>query len=137
MTPTPPITAPRANANPKDAILNQLLAGPTYPEVASILLRDALKKLYPTLNLDPHNTVVGEPDWEIVDDEIVRRPTRYETLSEMLAGLVNEEGNSMLLIEGLHFLTRLPLTSPDVHLPVRIDQIGHLLNELVPAMLTA
>jgi len=137
MTPTATPTIPRADANPKDAILNQLLAGPTYPEVASILLRDGLRKLYPTLNLDPHNTVVGEPDWDIVEDQIVRRPTRYETLSEMLAGLVNENGDSMLLIEGLHFLTQLPLTSPDVHLPVRIDQIGRLLNELVPAMRTA
>ncbi|MBD9464560.1 dermonecrotic toxin domain-containing protein [Pseudomonas sp. Pdm06] len=127
----------RPKADPKEAVFNQLLAGPTYPEVASVLLRDALKKLYPTLNLDPHNTVVGEPVWDIVDDEIVRRPTRYETLSEMLAGLVNEKSDPVLLIEGLHFLTQLPLTHPEVHLPVRIDQIGRLLNELVPAMLTA
>ncbi|MGX1172064.1 dermonecrotic toxin domain-containing protein [Pseudomonas sp. R151218B TE3479] len=129
------ITGPKAD--PKEAVYNQLLAGPTYPEVAAVLLRDGLKRLYPTLNLDPHNTVVGEPAWDIVDDEIVRRPTRYETLSEMLAGLVNEKSDPMLLIEGLHFLTQLPLTEPPVHLPVRIDQIGRLLNELVPAMLTA
>jgi len=127
----------RPKADPKEAVFNQLLAGPTYPEVAAVLLRDGLKKLYPTLNLDPHNTVVGEPAWDIVDDEIVRRPTRYETLSEMLAGLVNEKSDPVLLIEGLHFLTQLPLTHPEVHLPVRIDQIGRLLNELVPAMLTA
>ncbi|XVN13968.1 hypothetical protein QZH47_22040 [Pseudomonas corrugata] len=91
MTNTSTTTIPKADANPRDAILNQLLAGPTYPEVASILLRDGLKKLYPTLNLDPHNTVVGEPSWDIVDGEIVPRPTRYETLAEMLAGLVNEK----------------------------------------------
>ncbi|SFB30460.1 hypothetical protein SAMN03159488_02912 [Pseudomonas sp. NFIX10] len=127
----------RPKADPKEAVYNQLLAGPTYPEVAAVLLSDGLKKLYPTLNLDPHNTLVGEPSWDIVDDEIVRRPTRYETLSEMLAGLVNEKSDPMLLIEGLHFLTQLPLTEPEVHLPVRIDQIGRLLNELVPAMLTA
>ncbi|WP_448645341.1 dermonecrotic toxin domain-containing protein [Pseudomonas mediterranea] len=137
MTTTSTTTPSEADTNPRDAVLNQLLAGPTYPEVASILLRDGLKKLYPALNLDPHNTVVGEPSWEIVDDEIVRRPTRYETLAEMLAGLVNEKSDPMLLIEGLHYLTQLPLTSPDVHLPVRIDQIGRLINELVPAMLTA
>jgi hypothetical protein len=127
----------RPKADPKEAVYNQLLAGPTYPEVAAVLLSDGLKKLYPTLNLDPHNTLVGEPSWDIVDDEIVRRPTRYETLSEMLAGLVNEKSDPVLLIEGLHFLTQLPLTEPEVHLPVRIDQIGRLLNELVPAMLTA
>ncbi|MBT2338646.1 MULTISPECIES: dermonecrotic toxin domain-containing protein [Pseudomonas] len=133
MTPTSSTTPP----NFREVLLNQLLAGPTYPEVASILLRDGLKKLYPTLNLDPHNTVVGEPNWDIIDNEIVPRPTRYETLSEMLAGLVNEKSDPLLLIEGLHFLTQLPLTVPEVHLPVRIDQIGRLINELVPAMLTA
>ncbi|UQI31300.1 hypothetical protein M3M50_01380 [Pseudomonas bijieensis] len=136
MTQPPTITNATPYANPRDAVLNQLFAGPTYPEVAAILLRDALKKLYPALNLDPHTTVVGEPNWDIVDGEIVERQTRYETLSDMLAGLANE-GEPILLIEGLHFLTQLPLTTPDVHLPVRIDQIGNLINELVPTMLTA
>ena len=136
MTQTVTSTPLKPATNPKDAVLNRLLAGPTYPEVAAILLRDGLKKLYPTLNLDPHTTVVGEPAWDIVNDEIVERQTRYETLSDMLAGLLDESGPT-LLIEGFHFLTQLPLTSPDVHLPVRIDQIGRLINELQPAMLTA
>ena len=127
---------PTTNASLGDAVLNQLLAGPTSPEVAAALLRKALRKLYPHLHLDPNNTVVGEPDWDIVDDEIVERPTRYQTLSNMLAARVNESYPT-LLIEGFHFLTRLPLTTPEVHLPVRIGQIGRLINELTPVMVPA
>lgn len=41
------------------------------------------------------------------------------------------------MIEGLHFLTQLPITTPEVHLPVRIDQVGRLINELAPAMVPA
>ncbi|WP_053148951.1 dermonecrotic toxin domain-containing protein [Pseudomonas sp. Pf153] len=123
-------------ASLRDAVLNQLLAGPTSPEVAAVLLRKALKRLYPALDLDPHNTVVGEPNWEIVDGEIVERPTRYETLSSMVAERVGENESTML-VEGLHYLTQLPLTTPEVHLPVRIGQIGNMINELVPTMLSA
>ncbi|MDO7898491.1 dermonecrotic toxin domain-containing protein [Pseudomonas citrulli] len=124
------------NANPREAVINQLFAGPTYPEVATILLRDGLRKLYPTLNLDPLTTVVGQPTWNIVDGEVVQGQTRYETLSDMLARRV-DDSEPTLLIQGEHFLTQLPLTVPEVHLPVRIDQIGNLINELVPAMATA
>lgn len=132
LTPTP--AAPDASLG--DAVLNQLLAGPTSPEVAAALLRSALKKLYPHLHLDPNNTVIGEPDWEIVDGQIVERPTRYQTLSNMLAARMNED-YATLLIEGFHFLTHLPLTTPEVHLPVRIAQIGSLINELAPVMVSA
>ncbi|MBT2294969.1 dermonecrotic toxin domain-containing protein [Pseudomonas fluorescens] len=131
-------TTPKATteASLRDAVLNQLLAGPTSPEVASVLLRNALKQMYPELDLDPHNTVVAEPSWELVDGEIVELPTRYETLSSIVAERVGES-ESTLLIEGLHYLTQLPLTTPELHLPVRIGQIGNLINELVPSMLVA
>ncbi|WP_460081075.1 hypothetical protein [Pseudomonas sp. H3_H05] len=120
----------------REAVLNQMLAGPTSPEVASLLLSKALKRMYSTLDLDPHNTVVGEPNWDVVDGNIVELPTRYKSLSDLLAERVSES-ESTLLIEGLHFLTKLPLTSPPVHLPVRITLIGLLINELVPAMASA
>ncbi|AEV65811.1 dermonecrotic toxin domain-containing protein [Pseudomonas ogarae] len=136
MTSDPTGTAPEFNASIRSALVNQLLAGPTYPEVAAMLLRNALKKLYPSLDLDPHTTVIGEPAWDIVGDEIVARPTRYESLSDLLASRV-DQSKPTLLIEGLHFLTQLPITAPEVHLPVRIDQIGRLINELVPAMVPA
>ena len=74
MTSDPTGTAPAFNASIRSTLVNQLLAGPTYPEVAAMLLRNALKKLYPSLDLDPHTTVIGEPAWDIVGGEIVARP---------------------------------------------------------------
>ena len=125
-----------ADASMRGALFNQLLAGPTSAEVAAALLRDALKQLYPALDLDPYTTVVGEPHWELVDGEIVARPTLFESLSDLLAAQM-DQGLPTLLIEGVHFLTQLPITTPERHLPVRIDQIGRLINELGPAMIPA
>lgn len=136
MTPEPTGTLPASDVNIRGALLNQLLAGPTYPEVAAVLLRDALKDLYPALDINPFTTVVGESAWDIVDGDIVERPSLFITLSDLLAARV-DTAQPTLLIEGLHFLTQLPLAVPPVHLPVRIDQIGRLINELVPAMLPA
>ena len=129
-------TDPTSDASIKAALLNQLLAGPSDLEVAAVLLRDALKELYPSLDLDPYTTVLAEPAWDIIDGEIVALPTRYEPLSNLLADQI-DRGRPTLLIEGLHFLTRLPITEPEMHLPVRIEQIGRLINELAPAMLKA
>lgn len=120
----------------RSALFNQLSAGPTYPEVAAVLLRDALKELYPSLDIDPFTTIIGESAWDIVEGDIVERPTLYVSLSDLLAAKV-DDNQPVLLIEGQHFLTQLPLTLPQVHLPVRIDQIGRLINVLVPAMLPA
>ncbi|QGA52856.1 dermonecrotic toxin domain-containing protein [Pseudomonas brassicacearum] len=135
-TPDPTDTPPSSDTNIKGALLNQLLAGPSYPEVAAALLRDALKELYPTLDIDPYTTVVGEPAWDIVGGELIERPTRYQSLCDLLV-LQSDRSKPTLLVDGLHYLTQLPLTVPEVHLPVRIDQIGRLINELAPAMLQA
>lgn len=119
-----------------DALLNQMLAGPTSPEVAARLLRQTLRKMYPDLHLDPNSIVVGEPAWAVIDGEIVQLSTRYQTLSNMLAAQLSQGGQT-LLTEGFHYLTQLPLVTPEVHLPVRIGQIGRLINELVPVMTPA
>ena len=138
MAPDSTDTESASEASLRGALFNQLLAGPTSAEVAAVLLRDALKQLYPDLDLDPYTTVVGEPAWEIVGSEIIARPTLYESLSDMLAAQMDQgQGQPTLLIEGLHFLTQLPITTPEVHLPVRIDQVGRLINELAPAMVPA
>lgn len=138
MAPDSTDTESASEASLRGALFNQLLAGPTSAEVAAVLLRDALKQLYPDLDLDPYTTVVGEPAWEIVGSEIIARPTLYESLSDMLAAQMDQgQGPPTLLIEGLHFLTQLPITTPEVHLPVRIDQVGRLINELAPAMVPA
>ncbi len=135
-TPDPTDTPPSSDTSIKGALLNQLLAGPSYPEVAAALLRDALKELYPTLDIDPYTTVVGEPAWDIVGGELIELPTRYQSLSDLLV-LQSDRNKPTLLVDGVHYLTQLPLTVPEVHLPVRIDQIGRLINELAPAMLLA
>lgn len=132
--PTTPDPTPDAHA--QEAIINQLLSGPNYPEVAAELLREELIRLYPTLDIDPHTTVVITPAWDMVGDEIIQRPSRYETLAAIIAARVVTD-ESVLLIDGLHFLARLPITFPEVHLPVRIDQVGRVINELVPAVLPA
>lgn len=111
MTPEPTGTLPASDVNIRGALLNQLLAGPTYPEVAAVLLRDALKDLYPALDINPFTTVVGESAWDIVDGDIVERPSVFITLSNLLAARV-DTAQPTLLIEGLHFLTQLPLTVP-------------------------
>ncbi|WP_458131275.1 dermonecrotic toxin domain-containing protein [Pseudomonas sp. R3-41] len=126
-------TDPISDASIRGALLNQLLAGPSYPDVAAELLRRALKDLYPSLDLDPYATVLGTPDWDIIDGEIVALPTIYQSLSDLLAERA-DSNEPTLLIDGLHFLTQLPITVPEAYLPVRIDQIGRLINELVPAM---
>jgi hypothetical protein len=136
MTQPPSSKDPASEINLQRAVFSQLLMGPSYIEVAAVLLRDALKKQYPTLDLDPNTTVIGEPAWDIIDGEIVELPTRYETLSDRLAEQV-VKSDPVLLIDGLHFLSRLPLSRPDVHLPVRIEQIGCLINELTPAIFAA
>lgn len=46
-------------------------------------------------------------------------------------------GVPSLYIEGEHFLTQHPNAWPPTHLPVRIDQIGNLINLLAPLMVTA
>ncbi|WP_260958430.1 dermonecrotic toxin domain-containing protein [Pseudomonas citri] len=135
-TPSAPSTSTTPGSSLGDAVINQLLAGPTSSEVAARLLREALKKLYPTLNLDPNNTVVGEPGWDIINGELVELSTRYQTLSNILAAR-QAESDPTLLVEGFHFLSQLPLVTPEVHLPVRISQIGGLINELVPVMTPA
>jgi hypothetical protein len=127
---------PIPGANLRDAVQIQLLAGPSYSEVATLLLQDALKKLYPALDLNPYATVVAQPGWALVDGIVVELPTHYESLTNMLVSQM-EEVDPVVLIEGQHFLTRLPIAAPELHLPVRIDQIGNLINELIPVMLPA
>lgn len=136
MTLPPPSSAPTRPLHPIDTPITQLSVGPTFAEVAAVLLRDALKDLYPTLDIDPNNAMVGEPAWDLLDDEIVVRPTRYRSLTDRLIGLsVGEE--TTVFVEGIHFLTRQPEAIPADHLPVQIDKIGRLLNELAKVMTIA
>ncbi|MBH3422396.1 hypothetical protein [Pseudomonas gessardii] len=129
-------SSPAQAANLQQALLAQLYAGPSFREVAAVLLRQRLQEQHPTLDLDPDTTLLGTPTWEIVDEQIVRGPTTYQPLSDILAEQA-VLARPTECIEGEHFLTRHPLTEPPTHLPVRIVDIAHTLNILAPVMLHA
>ncbi|HEF4759163.1 TPA: hypothetical protein SAN82_001572 [Pseudomonas putida] len=125
-----------AHQNIIDALTTQLTLGPDLSDVAAVLLRQSLKKLYPELDIDPSITMVGTPSWEIVDDEILAGPIQYQALTEILAHQT-VFAVPALYIEGEHFLVQQPITEPAIHLPVRIDEIATIINLLAPVMLTA
>ncbi|NUU33606.1 dermonecrotic toxin domain-containing protein [Pseudomonas sp. C2B4] len=125
-----------SHQNVIDALITQLSIGPDLTDVAAVVLRQSLQKLYPALDLDPNITMVGTPSWEILDDEIVAGPTHYRALTEILADLTLYAVPA-LYIEGEHFLTQQPIAEPAIHLPVRIDEIAKMINLLAPVMLKA
>lgn len=48
---------------------------PPRPNLAAVLLREQLRERYPTLAIDSENTLFGTPVWEIVEDQVMARPT--------------------------------------------------------------
>ncbi|MGB5828778.1 MAG: DUF6543 domain-containing protein [Pseudomonas mandelii] len=102
--------------------------GPTLSEVASQLLRQALKKLSPDLQIDPDNAFVGTPRWLIVDNHIEAGQTGFESLTVALMrqGLYGTTAN---YLEGEHFLTLEPGSKNPVHLAVCIEDIAKILND--------
>ncbi|PIB43393.1 hypothetical protein AOA59_15020 [Pseudomonas sp. 2822-15] len=137
------MTSPAANnhtnakrLDERSALFTQLYVGPSFRETASALLRQSLRELYPTLDIDPDIAMVGTPTWQLIDDEIVAGPTEYKALSDILAKQAVLSVPA-LYIEGEHFLTQQPIVEPTVHLPVRICEIAKTLNLLAPVMLRA
>lgn len=126
---------PPANSDPTQELIAQFYAGPSFREVASELLRQALNEQYPTLNIDPDSTLMGAPTWSLVDDQIVAGPPEYHALSDLLARQAVLAIPTQC-IEGEHFLTRQPLTEPPLHLPVRMTDIAKILNTRAPVMLS-
>ena len=117
-------------------LATQLSVGPSFREAARELLRQSLLEKYPDLDIDPAMTLMGTPTWELIDDQIVPGPTRYETLSSILARQAILKVPT-LCVEGNHFLTLKPLTTPPLHLPVRIVEIANLINTLAPVVYRA
>jgi hypothetical protein len=130
-----PSTDTQASVNPND-VLTQLVTGPSIREVATNVLRPALKKLYPDLKTDPAHMMVVTPRWMIVDDQVQPGPLRFEALTDVLVRLAISE-TTVTYIEGEHFLSLAPGVDELIHLPVRIDAIGHLLNEQASVLLHA
>lgn len=132
VTSASPRRTPRARFT--SSLINQLAIGPAFREVAAYLLRLKLQERYPNLHIDPDVVMVGTPSWEIVHGEIVAKPPHYQALTDILARQAVLAVPS-LFIDGIHFLTPLPLTEPPVHLAVRIEDIALIINVLAPVMI--
>jgi hypothetical protein len=128
--------APTVTAN-TSLLLTQLTTGPSIREVAANTLRPALKELYPEQDIDPDQAIVVSPHWLIVDNnELVPGEPSSESLTGALAWQAVSE-KPVVYIDGEHYLTYRHTSGPDLHLPVRIDAIGRLINELAPVLFTA
>jgi len=131
MTSTTPVKTTR---DPTVALLNQLSLGPSFREVAAVLLREQLQVRYPNVDIDPGIAMIGTPQRDIIGDRIVTQAVEYQTLAGILARQA-VLAIPALYIEGEHFLTQQPITEPPVHLPVRVDEIASIINHLAPVML--
>jgi hypothetical protein len=117
-------------------LLRQLSSGPSIREVASTALRPALKALYPQLDINPALVFVVTPTWQIVEGEVIPGISRVESLTGTLVrhGL---RKTTVTYIDGEHFLSRQPHDASPIPLPVKIDAIGRLINELAPLLFVA
>ncbi|MVV47469.1 hypothetical protein EJA72_04250 [Pseudomonas sp. PB120] len=127
-----PNLTPRNDTTPlveTSDLVSQTSQGPALSEVASHLLRQALAKSYPALQIDPDNTFIAAPQWLEVQDQLEAGPTRFESLTLALArqGLYGTRAN---FLEGEHFLTLEPDSKNPVHLAVSIEEIAQTLNNL-------
>lgn len=134
----PPLTETSQNNRPPDAyeLLTQLTTGPTSREVAATTLRSALREQYPALAIDPDLATVCSPRWRVMGDQIVSFSGFAESLTSVLARQAVSPA-PLIYFEGEHYLSRQPDTWDAVHLPVKIDAVGRLINELSPLLFTA
>ena len=117
-------------------IVTQMVTGPSLQEVASKTLRPALKTLYPDLDLDPQLAMVVRPTWVIEGDEVVPGRHLIESLTDTLVRL-GLSGTAVAYLDGEHYLTLQPDLPSAIQLPVKISEIGKLLNELAPLLFVA
>ncbi|MBU6958308.1 hypothetical protein KRR23_11220 [Pseudomonas sp. CVAP len=128
------IPPPQDNSTPlveKSDLVNQTSHGPTLNQVASHLLNQMLKELYPDLNIDPDHAMIATPQWLLVDGQIEAGPTRFESLTH---ALIRQSFNAATVnyIEGEHFLTLEPSAKNPIHLAVNIEEIAGALNDYAP-----
>ncbi len=117
-------------------ILTQLSSGPSVREVASATLRQALDEMYPELEINPDLATVYQPQWYPVDDTILPGKPHTETLTSALARSAFS-GEPVTYLDREHYLAYRSTGKPQAHLPVRIDAIARLINELAPLMFVA
>ncbi|WP_426203382.1 dermonecrotic toxin domain-containing protein [Pseudomonas sp. TWP3-1] len=114
----------------------QLVSGPTLRDTAANTLRHALKTLYPNLDIDPQLAMVATPTWNIEGDHVAAGPDWFESLTDVLVRL-GIYGSSVTWFDGEHFLTQQTGGGSALHLPVQIDAVGRLINELATLLFVA
>ncbi|HEX4548871.1 hypothetical protein [Pseudomonas sp.] len=126
---------PHPQADSSD-LLTQLVTGPSIHEVASATLRSMLAELYPDLAINPDQTLVVKPTWQVEEAKIIVGVPEAESLTDALVrhGTAN---TPVTYLDGEHFLTVQPNARPMPHLPVRIDVVGQLMNELIDLLFVA
>ena len=117
-------------------VLTQLVTGPSLWEVATNTLRPALKTLYPELELDPRQTLVVTPVWQIDGDRVIPGRSRSESLTNVLVRL-GLGATTVTWIDGEHYLVRRSTNEQPVTLAVKIDALARLINELAPLLFVA
>jgi hypothetical protein len=117
-------------------VLTQLVTGPSLNEVASSFLRPALTTLYPDLALNPDLSMVATPTWLSDTKTIEAGPCQFESITDALVRLALS-GTAVTYIGGEHFLTDQPSLEPVSRLPVQIEAVGALLNDLAPLLFNA
>ncbi|PRA29200.1 hypothetical protein [Pseudomonas poae] len=131
----PDNSSPNDNLDKPYDLLTQLTTGPSHRDVAAATLRSALKEQYPDLDIDPDLAMVVTPRWRVENEVLVPAPPFAEPLTTVLARqMLTPE--PVIYIDSEHFLTQQDSRWP-VHLPVKIDAIGRLINELSPLLYTA
>jgi hypothetical protein len=134
-TETNAVDADPASSNPSD-LTTQLITGPSLREVATRILRDDLKQLYPQLAIDPGMTMVVTPGWKIIAGAVQPGSLKFESLTDSLLRHFGS-GKSVTYLDGEHFLSLNPDAITPIHLPVKIDAIGRLINKLSLLLLVA
>ncbi|HJR30184.1 MAG TPA: DUF6543 domain-containing protein, partial [Pseudomonas sp.] len=88
------------------------------------------------LSIDPRLAMVVTPTWTFHEQQVIPGPRHFESLTDALVrhGVTN---TPVVYLDGEHFLTLQPQEPTPAQLPVSIDAIGRLLNELAPLLFDA
>ncbi|VVO85726.1 dermonecrotic toxin domain-containing protein [Pseudomonas fluorescens] len=124
---------PDTSSTRSEDVLTQLVTGPSLREVATNALRTALEAAYPSLVIDPVQAIVVTPTWSVSDNQVTPDLRRSESLTDALVRLTLS-AQTATYIDGEHFLTLQPGVEPAIHLPVKIEDIGRLINQLIPLL---
>ncbi|WP_085748074.1 dermonecrotic toxin domain-containing protein [Pseudomonas sp. R45(2017)] len=100
-------------------------------QVASTLLREGLNKSYPDQHIDPDHCMLATPLREADTSENTARVFAFESLTHAFIQHCLHKTTADY-IEGEHFLTRTPNAVPPTLLPVSMDDITALVNDLAP-----